>query len=122
MTQTDMRHALNILREEQYGRWFERWYDNTDVPRLCREAASRGEKKLVLYDRNEFLKKYHRDSDNHAQYLVSRMEDDLMVLMLSQRLHSLSVYRKTWVEKTSFFGLGGTTTNYNQIIIDWSKE
>jgi hypothetical protein len=118
-----MRRSLNILREEQYGRWFERWYNNADVPRLCREAASKGKKKFVLYDRNEFLKKYHNDSDNRAQYLVSRMEDELMVLMLSERLHSLSVYRKTWVKESPYSAfLGGRTITYNQIIIDWSEE
>ena len=53
---------------------------------------------------------------------MNRMEDELMIPLLSKRLHSLSVYRKTWVEQTSFFGLSGTTTNYNQIIIDWSEE
>lgn len=121
MTMIDLRQSLNIVREEQYGVWFERWYQNTDVPALCRQAAEKGQFRLVIYDRNELLRKHSDRTAGRGQYLVSRFEDELFVPNLAKKLPSLSVYRKKWVTTSSFFGLGSQTTNYNQVIIDWSE-
>lgn len=99
--------AKTLRREDQraFDTWFNRWIKNTRLEQSLIEAARKGYKSLIVYDRKNDMDVYQK----------RRFEDPRFVKRLQSELPDLHVELRQYLDKNAF----GLSFNAYKVAVSW---